>query len=82
MTRLPTGPMRHIFLGLLALMLAVFQSALAATGTNQQRLRVLAWPGYAHDARRFVAQALQAGASACLVDDHHLAAFGFDDERW
>ena len=47
MTRLPTGPMRHIFLGLLALMLAVFQSALAATGTNQQRLRVLAWPGYA-----------------------------------
>jgi murE/murF fusion protein len=53
--------------------------------TDHRQLRAgdgfLAWPGYAHDARRFVAQALQAGASACLVDDHHLAAFGFDDER-
>jgi MurE/MurF fusion protein len=41
----------------------------------------LAWPGYAHDARRFVGAALQAGAAACLVDDHHLAGFGFDDAR-
>ena len=41
----------------------------------------LAWPGYANDARRFVPQALQSGASACLVDDHHLAAFQFDDAR-
>ena len=41
----------------------------------------LAWPGYAHDARRFVSAALQSGASACLVDDHHLASFGFDDAR-
>jgi murE/murF fusion protein len=41
----------------------------------------LAWPGYSNDARRFVAAALQAGASACLVDDHHLASFGFDDVR-
>ena len=41
----------------------------------------LAWPGYAHDARRFVPQALQSGASACLVDDHHLGAFQFDDSR-
>jgi len=41
----------------------------------------LAWPGYSNDARRFVAAALQAGASACLVDDHHLASFGFDDAR-
>jgi UDP-N-acetylmuramoyl-L-alanyl-D-glutamate--2,6-diaminopimelate ligase len=41
----------------------------------------LAWPGYANDARRFVGAALQSGAAACLVDDHHLAAFGFDDAR-
>ena len=41
----------------------------------------LAWPGYAHDARRFVGAALQSGAAACLVDDHHLASFGFDDAR-
>jgi murE/murF fusion protein len=41
----------------------------------------LAWPGYAHDARRYVGAALQSGAAACLVDDHHLASFGFDDAR-
>jgi UDP-N-acetylmuramoyl-L-alanyl-D-glutamate--2,6-diaminopimelate ligase len=41
----------------------------------------LAWPGYAHDARRFVSSALQSGAVACLVDDHHLVGFGFDDAR-
>jgi UDP-N-acetylmuramoyl-L-alanyl-D-glutamate--2,6-diaminopimelate ligase len=41
----------------------------------------LAWPGYSNDARRFVGAALQSGASACLVDDHHLASFGFDDAR-
>ncbi|MCU0965799.1 MAG: UDP-N-acetylmuramoyl-L-alanyl-D-glutamate--2,6-diaminopimelate ligase [Burkholderiaceae bacterium] len=41
----------------------------------------LAWPGYAHDARRFVGAALQSGALACLVDDHHLASFGFADVR-
>ena len=41
----------------------------------------LAWPGYAHDARRFVGAALQSGAAACLVDDHLLASFGFDDAR-
>jgi UDP-N-acetylmuramoyl-L-alanyl-D-glutamate--2,6-diaminopimelate ligase len=41
----------------------------------------LAWPGYAHDARRFVGAALQSGAAACLVDDNHLASFGFDDAR-
>ena len=41
----------------------------------------LAWPGYSHDARRFVGAALQSGAAACLVDDHHLASFGFDDAR-
>ncbi len=53
--------------------------------TDHRRLRpgdaFLAWPGYSNDARRFVAAALQSGAAACLVDDHHLASFGFDDPR-
>ena len=53
--------------------------------TDHRRLRpgdaFLAWPGYSNDARRFVAAALQSGAVACLVDDHHLASFGFDDPR-
>ncbi|MBX3645571.1 MAG: UDP-N-acetylmuramoyl-L-alanyl-D-glutamate--2,6-diaminopimelate ligase [Rubrivivax sp.] len=53
--------------------------------TDHRRLRAgdafLAWPGYAHDARRFVGAALQSGAVACLVDDHHLSSFGFDDPR-
>ncbi|NBT09952.1 MAG: bifunctional UDP-N-acetylmuramoyl-L-alanyl-D-glutamate--2,6-diaminopimelate ligase MurE/UDP-N-acetylmuramoyl-tripeptide--D-alanyl-D-alanine ligase MurF [Betaproteobacteria bacterium] len=41
----------------------------------------LAWPGAAHDARRFVPQALAAGACACLVAQEGVEAFGFDDER-
>jgi UDP-N-acetylmuramyl-tripeptide synthetase len=42
---------------------------------------LFAWPGRAHDARRFVAPALVAGASACLVEAAGAAAFGFADER-
>jgi UDP-N-acetylmuramoyl-L-alanyl-D-glutamate--2,6-diaminopimelate ligase len=41
----------------------------------------MAWPGAAHDARRFVTGALQAGAAACLVASEGVEAFGFDDER-
>ena len=41
----------------------------------------IAWPGYATDGRRFVASALQAGASTCLVEAEGIAAFGFDDAR-
>jgi len=41
----------------------------------------IAWPGYANDGRRFVLQALQAGAATCLVEDMGIAAFGFDDAR-
>ena len=40
-----------------------------------------AWPGQAHDARRFVAPALAAGAAACLVEADGVAAFDFADER-
>jgi MurE/MurF fusion protein len=41
----------------------------------------VAWPGQAHDARRFVAAALAAGASACLIEAQGAEAFAFDDDR-
>ena len=41
----------------------------------------IAWPGYATDGRRFVEQALAAGAATCLVEDEGVDAFGFDDAR-
>ena len=42
----------------------------------------IAWPGYAVDGRQFVAQALAAGASACLVEAEAASGFGLPaDER-
>lgn len=41
----------------------------------------LAWPGVAHDARRYVADALAAGAAACLVEHEGAQPWAFDDER-
>lgn len=41
----------------------------------------IAWPGAARDGRAFVAQALQDGARACLVEAEGVEAFGFDDAR-
>jgi UDP-N-acetylmuramoyl-L-alanyl-D-glutamate--2,6-diaminopimelate ligase len=41
----------------------------------------IAWPGYANDGRRFVAGALAAGASTCLVEQDQVDAFGFEDAR-
>ncbi|MBX3637022.1 MAG: UDP-N-acetylmuramoyl-L-alanyl-D-glutamate--2,6-diaminopimelate ligase [Rubrivivax sp.] len=42
----------------------------------------VAWPGRQHDARRFVPQALAAGAAACLVEADGLPALALgDDER-
>ncbi len=41
----------------------------------------VAWPGAATDGRRYVAAALQAGASAALVEADGAEAFGFDDAR-
>jgi UDP-N-acetylmuramoyl-L-alanyl-D-glutamate--2,6-diaminopimelate ligase len=41
----------------------------------------IAWPGAATDGRKFVASALAAGASACLVELDGAAAYGFSDER-
>lgn len=41
----------------------------------------VAWPGAATDGRRYVPAALQAGASAVLVEADGAEAFGFVDER-
>ncbi len=41
----------------------------------------IAWPGAATDGRNYVAQALAAGARACLVEQEGAEAYGFHDER-
>jgi len=41
----------------------------------------VAWPGSVVDGRRFVAAALAAGASACLVEADGVDAFAFEGER-
>ena len=41
----------------------------------------IAWPGAATDGRRFVVEALAAGASACLVEDDGASSFGFQNDR-
>ena len=38
----------------------------------------IAWPGHAVDGRRFVGDALAAGATGCLVEADGVDAFGFD----
>lgn len=41
----------------------------------------IAWPGAASDARQYVAGALRAGASACLVDSQNLGKYKFASEN-
>jgi UDP-N-acetylmuramoyl-L-alanyl-D-glutamate--2,6-diaminopimelate ligase len=41
----------------------------------------VAWPGAATDGRRFVAAALAAGASACLIEPDGAEAYAFTDPR-
>ena len=41
----------------------------------------IAWPGAATDARRYVGQVLQAGATACLVESKGSGEFGFTDAK-
>jgi UDP-N-acetylmuramyl-tripeptide synthetase len=41
----------------------------------------IAWPGYARDGREFVAAALAAGASTCLVEDADAERFAIKDAR-
>jgi UDP-N-acetylmuramyl tripeptide synthase len=62
---------------------------LAASGgqlrTDSRQVRAgdvfIAWPGFAHDGRQFVASALQAGAVASLVEREGVEAFHFTDAR-
>ena len=53
--------------------------------TDSRKVRAgdgfIAWPGAATDGRRFVASALKAGATTCLVEREGLEAFAFDDAR-
>ncbi|MDP1693497.1 MAG: UDP-N-acetylmuramoyl-L-alanyl-D-glutamate--2,6-diaminopimelate ligase [Burkholderiaceae bacterium] len=53
--------------------------------TDSRKIRAgdgfIAWPGAATDGRRFVASALKAGATTCLVEREGLEAFRFDDAR-
>jgi UDP-N-acetylmuramyl-tripeptide synthetase len=52
---------------------------------DSRRLRAgdgfVAWPGAATDGRRYVAEALRAGATAALVELDGVEAHGFTDER-
>ena len=41
----------------------------------------VAWPGAATDARQYVGMVLEAGASACLVEEAGVANFGFVDKK-
>ncbi len=53
--------------------------------TDSRKVRAgdgfIAWPGAATDGRRFVQGALDAGATACLVEEDGAQAFGFTDPR-
>jgi UDP-N-acetylmuramoyl-L-alanyl-D-glutamate--2,6-diaminopimelate ligase len=53
--------------------------------TDSRKVRAgdgfIAWPGAATDGRRFVTNALKAGATTCLVEREGLDAFAFDDAR-
>ena len=53
--------------------------------TDSRKVRAgdgfIAWPGAATDGRRFVASALAAGATTCLVERDGLEVFSFDDAR-
>lgn len=55
-----------------------------ALHTDSRKLRAgdgfIAWPGAATDGRRFVPGALDAGATACLVEADGLQAFGLGDD--
>ncbi len=60
-------------------------SAQASLHTDSRKLHAgdafIAWPGAATDGRQYVPQALQAGATACLVEAQGVDTFHFSDER-
>ncbi len=53
--------------------------------TDSRKVRAgdgfIAWPGASTDGRHYVQAALDAGASACLVEAQGIDAFGFSDSR-
>ena len=53
--------------------------------TDSRRVRpgdgFIAWPGHAVDGRRFVAAALEAGATSVLVEEEGVDVYGFSDTR-
>jgi UDP-N-acetylmuramyl-tripeptide synthetase len=57
----------------------------ASLHTDSRRIQAgdafIAWPGAATDGRQYVADALKAGASACLVEAEGASAYPFDDAR-
>jgi UDP-N-acetylmuramyl-tripeptide synthetase len=53
----------------------------AVPAQASQGVGFIAWPGAARDGRAFVAQALNDGALACLVEADGVANFAFADER-
>ncbi|MBC7701708.1 bifunctional UDP-N-acetylmuramoyl-L-alanyl-D-glutamate--2,6-diaminopimelate ligase MurE/UDP-N-acetylmuramoyl-tripeptide--D-alanyl-D-alanine ligase MurF [Aquabacterium sp.] len=53
----------------------------AVADQARQGVGFIAWPGAARDGRAFVAQALQDGARACLVEADGAQAFVFGDAR-
>ncbi|MFO1217608.1 MAG: UDP-N-acetylmuramoyl-L-alanyl-D-glutamate--2,6-diaminopimelate ligase [Burkholderiaceae bacterium] len=59
-------------------------AASAALRTDSRAVRpgdaFLAWPGRAHDGRRFVGAALRSGAARCLIDDGGLDAAVRNDD--
>lgn len=61
------------------------QRGVRGLATDSRRLEpgdaFIAWPGQAQDGRQHVHSALEAGASACVVEADGVESFGFDDER-
>ena len=53
--------------------------------TDSRKVRLgdgfVAWPGAAVDARQFIGRALDAGANACLMEEHDAERFGLSDAR-
>jgi UDP-N-acetylmuramyl-tripeptide synthetase len=61
------------------------QRGVRALTTDSRRVQpgdaFIAWPGYAVDGRQFVANALAAGANACLVEADGVEAFALEERR-
>ena len=74
--RLDTRDAAHAWLMLRGVRTLQSDSRTVAAGDG-----FVAWPGAAVDGRRFVADALAAGAAACLVEADGAEAFAFEGEK-